>query len=104
MFEVLMDEFTNILDEENKWQYNCCLGLKLQTLQTHTGPIIYNEVVWEKKKEMRKLKKKKLISCQHTDFSACLIEKGVISFISFEDREEAIIVQNPLCLWEESWK
>lgn len=46
MFEVLMDEFTNILDEENKWQYNCCLGLKLQT---HTGPIIYNEVVWEKK-------------------------------------------------------
>lgn len=46
MFEVLMDEFTNILDEENKWQYNSCLGLKLQT---HTGPIIYNEVVWEKK-------------------------------------------------------
>lgn len=99
MFEVLMGEFTNILNLENKWQHNCHLGLKLQT---HAHKANYLQWSSIRKKEMRKLKK--LTSCQHPDFTACLIEKGVISFISFEDREESIIVQNPLCLWEKSWK
>lgn len=55
MFEVLMDEFTDILDVENKWQYNCCLGLKLQT---HTHKLNYLQ--WSgmgKKRKLKNLKK-----------------------------------------------
>lgn len=89
MFEVLMDEFTDILDVEKKWQHNCCLGLKLQT-HTHKP----NYLQWSsmgKKKEIRELLKK-LTSCQHTDFAAWLIANCVISFISFEGMEEHITV------------
>lgn len=72
-----------------------------KTTNVHTRPIIYKEVALDKGNEKTL---KKLTSCQHTNFTACLIEKGVIRFISSEDREEAIIMQNPLCLWEKSWK
>lgn len=54
-----------------------------------TRQIIFNEVTLEKINEETL---KKLTSCQHTDFTACLIEKSVITFISSEDSEEAITV------------
>lgn len=54
-----------------------------------TRQIIFNEVALEKRNEETL---KKLTSCQHTNFTACLIEKSAISFISFEDSEEAITV------------
>lgn len=60
-----------------------------------TRPVIFNEVALEKRNEETF---KKFTSCQQTDFTACLIEKSAISFISFEDSEEAITVQNPSCL------
>lgn len=82
MFEVSMDEFTNILHGENKWQQ---LPSEFKT----TRQIIFNEVTLEKINEETL---KKLTSCQHTDFTACLIEKSVITFISSEDSEEAITV------------
>lgn len=69
MFEVLMDEFTDILDVEKKWQHNCCLGLKLQT-HTHKP----NYLQWSsmgKKKEIRELLKK--INILSAYWLCCLI-------------------------------
>lgn len=88
MFEVSMDE---------KWMQNIYKYFRLRKQATTqlpsefktTRPIIFNEVASEKRNEESL---KKLTSCQHTDFTACLIEKSVISFISFEDSEEAITV------------
>lgn len=87
VFEVSMDELTNILNREKQWKHNCHLSLILQT-HAHKA----NYLQWSSIRKKKWGNFKKLTSCQHADFSACLIEKSVISFISFEDREEAITV------------
>lgn len=64
---------------------------RLKTTNTYTQTQLSTMKWHGKKKEIKELKKK-LTSCQHTDYAACFIANCVISFISFEGMEEFIIV------------